>query len=386
MGLIQSTTELVTSLPITGGVFQRRVIYSVPISAQGGDIVEINAQFQITTTKYIGCGFGVILANAANATGGSTLLPFTSQNFTPPGGSDHLVRVGSCAYQFPHAFAGFINVIGYVYNSASPSGSVVVEQGYGGLWVVQNAGEIAPPPPPPPPPPPGVTGGTYSEVGGYGYHTFTANGSLVVTGTKEVEYLVVGPGGAGSGAPNLGMVGGPGGGGEVLTGTLTLADQTLNIALGGRGTAGTSTVNATIGTATTFGNITARPGGVGSRAQSSGQAQPGGNGYSGGGAGWSPTAAAGGVGQNNNNGAGGQAAGTAGGAGGAGGAASGFNGGPGVTVWGTEYGAGAAGTTAGKTSGVVPPAETVPGKGGPGGWNTSGNLGGPGIVIVRYAL
>lgn len=59
-----------------------------------------------------------------------------------------------------------------------------------------------------------ATGGTYTEVGGYGIHTFTSSGTFTPSESMNVEVLVVGGGGAGHGSYNMG--GGGGGGGGVL--------------------------------------------------------------------------------------------------------------------------------------------------------------------------
>lgn len=92
-----------------------------------------------------------------------------------------------------------------------------------------------------------ATGGTITTSGAYTIHTFTVdqvaagNGSFVVTGSKSVEYLIVGGGGSGGAAAPWGGYGrtgaGGGGGGGVLTGTTTVTSQTYSIVVGAGGAA-----------------------------------------------------------------------------------------------------------------------------------------------------
>ena len=46
-----------------------------------------------------------------------------------------------------------------------------------------------------------ATGGTVVTSGGYKYHTFTSNGTLAITGSKSIEYLII-AGGGGAGSPD----------------------------------------------------------------------------------------------------------------------------------------------------------------------------------------
>ena len=140
-----------------------------------------------------------------------------------------------------------------------------------------------------------ATGGVITTVGEYKVHRFNDSGtftlSSVMSGSIEVEYLIVAGGGGG------GMdMGGGGGGGGVLNGTTILTPTTYTITVGGGGTgapaAGTNgqpgghqyTIPATAGSNSSFNSLTAIGGGFGGssyRGYSPGIA--GGNGGSGGG-------------------------------------------------------------------------------------------------------
>ena len=76
---------------------------------------------------------------------------------------------------------------------------------------------------------------------GYAYHTFTSNGSLVVTsGSAEADIVVVGGGGGGGSNNNGGSDGGAGGGGGGVAkvATYPLSPGTYNITVGGGGAGG----------------------------------------------------------------------------------------------------------------------------------------------------
>lgn len=140
-----------------------------------------------------------------------------------------------------------------------------------------------------------ATGGVITTVGEYKVHRFNDSGtftlSSVMSGSLEVEYLIVAGGGGG------GMdMGGGGGGGGVLNGTTILTPTTYTITVGGGGTgapaAGTNgqpgghqyTIPATAGSNSSFNGLTSIGGGFGGssyRGYSPGIA--GGNGGSGGG-------------------------------------------------------------------------------------------------------
>jgi hypothetical protein len=83
-----------------------------------------------------------------------------------------------------------------------------------------------------------ATGGTVSNISGYRVHTFTSTGSLTVTGSGSVEYLVVAGGGGGGAGP---YQGGGGGGGGLVEGSVSLSQETYTITIGGGGAASTGT-------------------------------------------------------------------------------------------------------------------------------------------------
>ena len=97
----------------------------------------------------------------------------------------------------------------------------------------------------------GGTETTYTLDGvQYRSHTFTSSGTFTVTGTGEIEYLVVGGGGGGG---NNG--GGGGGGGGFLTNTLTIPGSdvcSVVIGVGGAGAIGTNADPGTNGGSSSF--------------------------------------------------------------------------------------------------------------------------------------
>lgn len=288
------------------------------------------------------------------------------------------------------------------------------EQYATGLTVQKSAGIVAVPAV--------VTGGTTTTVSGKEIHTFTSNGSLVVSGASvTVDYLLVGGGGAGGF-----QRGGGGGAGQVLVATsVVLAPGTYPIVIGDGGAA-TTGVGANAkhdGVASTFNGATAIGGGSGAGDVAGDFAnQPGNTGGSGGG-GTGSTASppgaggAGGTGTAGFNGGSGYTDnatyGYAGGGGGAGAVGANAtsttlgNGGDGITnafsgasVYYGGGGGGSFGGTApaalgtgglggggnGPNSGLAGGAGTANtgGGGGGGAFGQSGGAGGLGIVIVRF--
>src|SRR3989338_10778959 len=121
-----------------------------------------------------------------------------------------------------------------------------------------------------------ATGGTITYSGGYTIHTFTVSGTFNVTGTGNVEYLVVAGGGGGGGNS-----GGGGGAGGMLTGSgHSVTAQAYSITVGAGGAGGVGGTNGNPGNNSVFDSYTATGGGYGSTA-----GQNAGNGGSGGGAG-----------------------------------------------------------------------------------------------------
>ena len=117
-----------------------------------------------------------------------------------------------------------------------------------------------------------ATGGTVTTDGDYTIHTFTSSGDFVVSGSVEVEYLVVA--GGGGGGTGDGKNGG-GGAGGYRTGTgFTITSQTYAITVGAGGAQGGT------GSDSVFSSITSSGGGYGGATNNG----SGGAGGSGGGA------------------------------------------------------------------------------------------------------
>lgn len=230
-----------------------------------------------------------------------------------------------------------------------------------------------------------ATGGTITSDATYTYHTFTANGTLSVSGgTLTVDILVVaGGGGGGYGASTVALANGGGGaGGLVYSSNYSIVSGSYSIVVGGGGAAGSKqTTNGSAGTNSTFATTTfvAIGGGFGAGVTSKDVSSNGGDGGSGGGAsgGGSPIgyAATGGIatsGQGNNgstsnlvfasyiyggSGGGASAAGTQSG------------GGNGLTYFGNTYAGGGGGGTADVSNNGTTP---IPRTGGTGGGGAGG--------------
>lgn len=124
-----------------------------------------------------------------------------------------------------------------------------------------------------------ATGGTITYSGAYKIHTFTTSGTLTVTGTGNVEYLVVaGGGGSGAGAGGGFAAGGSGAGG-FRNGTLAVSTQAYTITVGAGGAGGVGGPG-TVGSNSVFSSITSLGGGFGGYGSAAGG--NGGNGGSGG--------------------------------------------------------------------------------------------------------
>jgi hypothetical protein len=227
-----------------------------------------------------------------------------------------------------------------------------------------------------------VLGGTIASDSTYFYQTFTANATLTVNQSINVDYLVVAGGGGGATDAD---VGGGGGGGGLLTGNTTLSATTYPIVVGLGGSRGSGPDNTGVGGGgngtqggnSTFNGLTAIGGGYGGTRSS-----PGGSGGSGGGggdssqlggAGTSGQGYAGGTGPGMNT----QSGNDSGGGGGAGGAASFNNPGPGL------YSAVGRGTFAagGRGAQLTGPINSTDGTGNGG---TGARNGASGIVVIRY--
>ena len=281
-----------------------------------------------------------------------------------------------------------------------------------------------------------ATGGSVSYASGKTIHTFTSSGTFTVRDPSltSVDYLLVAGGGGGGGT-----ISGGGGAGAIRYATLSPVSTspgiyTITIGSGGNGGNGDLSVNATNGSNTSFGPLSATGGGAGSpnyggvgapggsgggggRAPGPGGAiQPGGTGS--GSPGASPEAVSpasgwgtpGGTGSNTGGGDNYGSGGGGGGAGGAGSNASGGTGGPGgngvqYTISGTAvvYAGGGGGGSFNGTGGSGGPGgggvgsagngpiagtgtQNTGSGGGSGGypiWRVGGN-GGSGIVIISY--
>jgi len=267
------------------------------------------------------------------------------------------------------------------------------------------------------PPPFIATGGTITEADGYTIHTFTSSGNFeVLSGSGDVEYLVVGGGGAGAG--NSGASSGGGGAGgfrdSETEGLMPLTKGTYPVVVGAGGIGTTvSNVRGQSGSPSSFNGIISLGGGGGGTGTSAPSTSSGGAGASGGGGGCN--SGAGGAGTAGQGFAGATAgtegvypAGGGGGAGGAGGARPGYNsdGGIGKTSsisgTATDYAGGGSGAWyyatvnrlqyAGAGVGGIgfsstPPTSAQPNTGSGGGGACSTQLagsGGSGIVIIRY--
>ena len=99
-----------------------------------------------------------------------------------------------------------------------------------------------------------ATGGTYTEVGGYGIHKFTSSGTFTTIESLSVEYLIVG-GGGGGGSSTFYVSGGGGGGGMRAGATSASGGYSVVVGNGGGQT--------TNGSASSFAGVSATGGGTG---------------------------------------------------------------------------------------------------------------------------
>lgn len=234
-----------------------------------------------------------------------------------------------------------------------------------------------------------ASGGTVTVSGGYTYHTFTSSGTFTVeSGSKAIDYFMIGGGGAGCGAGATFYTAGGGGAAEDITTTDYLIGSgiyTIDVGAGGIGTTSVG-VDGDPSTITLSGNIiaTARggKGGNASKGGDCGSTLFSGGPYTGG-----NQAGAGGAGSRGNGGAN---SGNTGGNGGVGftttftgsamtvcggGAGAGHNPGSGQSGGGGAQRTGNGGNA------------TTYGSGGGGGRDGSGYRGGhgmQGIVVIRY--
>lgn len=239
-----------------------------------------------------------------------------------------------------------------------------------------------------------ATGGTVTVSGGYAIHTFTTTGQTfgVLSGSRNVEYLVV-AGGGGSGGlifSDAGTGSGAGGAGGMLEGTFTnLGTGNYPVVVGSGGIGGTSSVRATAGGDSSINSITATGGGRG--AGNDGSSYGAGSGGSGGGgSSFANTAAGLGTSGQGSDGGAGNATGGGGsggrnGVGSAGGGAGGAGRSSSISGSAVTYAVGAAGRTT-NGNGTAGTANRGNGASAAFGASASGAAGGSGIVIVRYLL
>lgn len=254
-----------------------------------------------------------------------------------------------------------------------------------------------------------AVGGKISYADGYKIHTFDEAGLdefEVLTGTNNVEYLIVGGGGAGGGTHSLGAGGsGGGGGGAAYTGHATVLVNKYPVYIGEGGTS--TNLLSTNGEDSSFDGIIARGGGYGGYYNGV-DSYRGGDGGNGGGnnssADFSDSYA--GIGDQYDGGLGAAASSNnssqRAGGGGGGAAQDGVDaslnvgglGGNGllssISGWEVEYSNGGDGGGA-NTGNRVGPAATTYGGGGGGARsypaaNRAGGQGGQGIVIIRYPI
>lgn len=148
---IQDVTANVTFLPVPNDVqdSDKRVVYSVPVTAAAGDKMIFTLSGSVTNQHNFNVmlGRGAVLASTPTAVWGSIVLPFATENITPA--IHHKIYDGAAVYTFQSAFSGHLNVVIYAGSSASAGHTVIVEQGYGRLDVAMFRATQAPTPNPP---------------------------------------------------------------------------------------------------------------------------------------------------------------------------------------------------------------------------------------------
>lgn len=265
-----------------------------------------------------------------------------------------------------------------------------------------------------------ATGGTKTTLGSYYLHTFTSSGSFIVTGSGNVEVLVVAGGGGGAGGyATDAQDGGGGAGGLLYSASYAVTAGTYAVTVGAKGTKGSGAQAGSNGGNSVFGTMTAVGGGGGGtvavgnagnggcgggESEDAGYSSPG-TGSQGGNGGSGTTyysnnrGAAGGGGGMGGNGGNGSESGAGTGTGGAGGAGVTYTI-TGSTVWYCEGGGGAGAITGGSTShgggrgsDGEENADNATGYGCGGGGagvigagTTNGGDGYQGIVIIKYLV
>jgi hypothetical protein len=140
------------------------------------------------------------------------------------------------------------NIDGRIWVDTTTASSPVVSIYGSGAWRRPSIGIFS------------AVGGNIISINGYQYHTFTSSGNFdIISGQRQVEYLIV-AGGGGGGCDN----GGGGGAGGYLTGSILLSQGTYSISIGGGGNAATSaSVKGSNGGNSSFSSIQSIGGGGG---------------------------------------------------------------------------------------------------------------------------
>jgi len=127
-----------------------------------------------------------------------------------------------------------------------------------------------------------ATGGTITDVDGKRIHTFTSSGTFeIISGSANVEYLVVAGGGGGGGHGDTSTGGGGGGAGGYLSGSKSVGTGNYIVIAGAGGSAGLAQAGGDAGGDggdSIFDDITAIGGGGGAAYTSANDGRPGGSG------------------------------------------------------------------------------------------------------------
>ena len=138
MEYLQTTDELVTWLPITSSVAEKRVIYSIPLyNLTNNKILQITGQFEVTNTLKIPVmiGSNIILATSQSETEGIEVDNAVATNVTKE--IHHGVIVKARQYKVTSALGMlYLNLVGWAMSyGQNPSDALKVEQHYGHLDV-----------------------------------------------------------------------------------------------------------------------------------------------------------------------------------------------------------------------------------------------------------
>lgn len=143
--LYSDKTENLQWLTISNGVtYNMQGVYSVPISAKTGDIIDVSFEGEVTNPQNYNLEVGsyIVLGSTATDTAQSkSILRAQGENLTPVG--HHMVVEGACKYEFSIDFTGFVNVVMYSNSTAVGSGQQIeVMQSYGQLDVLHFVKDV----------------------------------------------------------------------------------------------------------------------------------------------------------------------------------------------------------------------------------------------------